>query len=541
MTIKTLILFIIFFVAPFSVSANIYYVSPSGLDTNNGSQSSPWKTVQKAADMVSAGDIVNVLDGDYSEKITINRSGSIDMPIIFQAQGSVKTKGFSVGGVNPADYITIKNFRIENSIGKGIEVFGKGCVIENNYIYYSSDGGILLRTSSGDLMRTADCVVKNNRLERNAQFGIDVRGRNHLIEGNEIWDTIQHHPNRVPSPTWADADGIHFHGSGHTFKNNYIHDIKYDGVSVINAHIDCFQTFDSLPYQEKATNIIFEKNRCILPYYKEASAATNGFMLRAASYLTIRNNIIYTYSGLNTGGGGNNYLTILNNTWIGIVTPTFLSKCHVGLDCWPTGITFENSSNNIVKNNIFYNKLYKAIELKGTSANLEEDYNLVYQSDGAVPNGRLNLPNSQHDLWGIDPYFINTAIDDYHLKNNSFAINSGLNLENVKDDYEGNSRPQGLGYDIGAYEYNGGNVQPTFTPIPTSIPNTPTPIPPTLYPTPTPIPGDIDHNKIVDMNDYNTLLTNFGKIGDNQADVNKNGRVDIYDYNFVIKNFGMKQ
>lgn len=47
----------------------------------------------------------------------------------------------------------------------------------------------------------------------------------------------------------------------------------------------------------------------------------------------------------------------------------------------------------------------------------------------------------------------NPSGGDYHLTGSSPAIDQGSSSQAPSDDYEGNSRPQGSGYDIGAYEY----------------------------------------------------------------------------------------
>ncbi len=58
-----------------------------------------------------------------------------------------------------------------------------------------------------------------------------------------------------------------------------------------------------------------------------------------------------------------------------------------------------------------------------------------------------------HDLTGA-PDFISTSGDDYHLGPDSEAIDRGTGA-GVTDDIDGNPRPLGSGYDLGADEYTG--------------------------------------------------------------------------------------
>ncbi len=51
--------------------------------------------------------------------------------------------------------------------------------------------------------------------------------------------------------------------------------------------------------------------------------------------------------------------------------------------------------------------------------------------------------------------------------------------------------------------------------------------------------SDINNSGKVDIFDYNTLLSNFGKTGsDIVGDIDKNGKVDIFDYNKLLTDFG---
>ncbi len=52
-----------------------------------------------------------------------------------------------------------------------------------------------------------------------------------------------------------------------------------------------------------------------------------------------------------------------------------------------------------------------------------------------------------------DPRFVSVTGRDFRLQAGSPAIDAGLTLSVVLNDLLGDLRPQGLGYDIGAYEY----------------------------------------------------------------------------------------
>lgn len=53
---------------------------------------------------------------------------------------------------------------------------------------------------------------------------------------------------------------------------------------------------------------------------------------------------------------------------------------------------------------------------------------------------------------GLPTLFVNPTAANYHLKTGSPAINTGVTVTGVIDDIDGNPRPQGLRYDIGADE-----------------------------------------------------------------------------------------
>src|SRR5437870_13883811 len=65
-------------------SPTTFYVSPSGNDSNPGSLSAPWRTIQMAANTVSAGSTVMVQSGQYDERVSVTRSGSSGSRIVSQ-------------------------------------------------------------------------------------------------------------------------------------------------------------------------------------------------------------------------------------------------------------------------------------------------------------------------------------------------------------------------------------------------------------------------------------------------------------------------
>ncbi len=72
----------IIFLSAQSIQAQ-YYVSPSGTDSNPGTLQLPFKTIQKAADIILAGETCFIMKGEYRETITPVNNGSADNPILF--------------------------------------------------------------------------------------------------------------------------------------------------------------------------------------------------------------------------------------------------------------------------------------------------------------------------------------------------------------------------------------------------------------------------------------------------------------------------
>jgi hypothetical protein len=141
----------LFFAAAGSVMAAMtYYVSPSGSDINAGTLGAPFKTIQKAANIVNPGDTVIVRDGVYTGGsfaiVSLTRSGTPANWITFRAEhkwGAV-LDGERQGDSDPsndteilfnmsgAGYIRIEDFELRN--GKDHGFFASNSA-SNIYMY----------------------------------------------------------------------------------------------------------------------------------------------------------------------------------------------------------------------------------------------------------------------------------------------------------------------------------------------------------------------------------------------------------------------
>jgi len=90
------------------------------------------------------------------------------------------------------------------------------------------------------------------------------------------------------------------------------------------------------------------------------------------------------------------------------------------------------------------------------------DYTLWWPSKGVRVDdidNQCSAPTTSHDFTG-DPDFVDPGADNYHLGAASQAIDRGPGV-GVSEDIDGNPRPIGAGYDLGADEYTGVDLSPS--------------------------------------------------------------------------------
>ena len=383
-------------------TATTWYVAPSGSDSNPGTATQPFRTIQRAANVVNPGDTVIVEDGTYTgvgtgtscasstsrPVVCLTRGGSSTAWVTFKArnrgkaivdgQQNTSTHGFRF--LSAANYVRIEGFQIH---GMGSATNGASGIV----IY---SGG-------------HDVVIKNNeihsigRLCTDHQYGMNaifVQNARVTIDGNRI-----HKIGRFSS-------GEQGCNPSTTNYQNHDHGIYVNGKS-------------------------------------DGSAP-------GASDILIKNNEFYN---LQRGWGIQVYpdpvadLSILNNTF------AFQNPYRDG------HIIFAASTSNArVMNNIFYNPRTVALNFNaGTHTAMDVSNNIVYNASLMKATSGVTAVSNQV----TDPLFVNatTAPYDFALKSGSPATNEGLSLQEVPDDFHGKPRSDGL-TDIGGHEYGTASTPP---------------------------------------------------------------------------------
>ena len=379
-----------------------YHVSPTGSDSNPGSEARPFRTIQKAADSVKPGDTVLVGDGVYAYSgpngchgkvvVCVSRGGSKDNWVVFRSKNKWGAKidggngkagaGFAVRG--GASYVRIQGFEItgfanaDGSAG-GIDLFDGGSYFQviGNHIH--NIGRVCTNTSNG-------------------QNGVFIEADSVLVEANLIHDV-----GRL-------APGEQGCRPSNEYWKNHDHAVYHDG----------------------------------------------------GDHVTIRNNVIYNIKqgwAIQVWPKSRAHMNILNNT----VAFCNQYKGKLGaIVMWAPSTGGMKVTDSIIANNIFYQVNKAAIWMGGESREGPMRFANVRISNNVISNGVLLSTEENVGASGLiladnlektDPKFADPAAFDFHLRSDSPAIDAGLALPGVGADYDGRVRPRGGRVDIGAYEH----------------------------------------------------------------------------------------
>ena len=383
--------------------ATTYYVdSVGGDDSNTGlGASTAWATLQQANSGIANGDTVIVLDGTYNSDangdgviVEITKSNttwkSVNRHGAVVNGGGIELDGITIKGANN---VTIDGFEITAFKRSGIadHSIGSGHVIKNNLLH---DIGRIV-----DVCNPGPCTSRSAILAQ-------TTGSNWTIENNIIHDVgrLESPPSHPKAPTIHDH--VHDHGIDNRtqnalIQNNVIYNI-FSGWPVIAAAPSSGQT-SGADGSTIINNTLSTSNT-----FKSSSRKRASAVLVRASDITVTNNILHIDPSLSSA----------NLAFGAIDIYQFGGK--------ETGLNFSN--------------------------NLTNSTQLWGNHDDPPAWGTQTVAIELDNIVNTDPLFVDPLNADFHLQSTSLAIDAGIATNAPSVDFDGIARPQGAGYDIGAYE-----------------------------------------------------------------------------------------
>ncbi len=457
-----------------------YYVAPTGNNSNSGSASSPFATIQHASDIVKAGDTVIIEAGTYAG-FDVQTSGTASAPITFEAapgatvtinapEGNRKDSGINIEDWNNGaamDYITIEGLHINNASGNikmGIRAVWNGAInstgvqLIDNTITGCSNFGIL--TSHEDNLLIEGNSVSGTTGTGTIGHGIYVSNAcfNAHVIGNTLFDnqSLGLHMNGDASEGAAiepdgTSDGNNGNIVGAVVEGNIIYD---NGLNGINC--------DGIQNSLIENNLLYNNGGGIVLYQIDAAApATNNVI--ANNTVTVLSTDIFGNTGrwdiqiMDGSGAGSTGNTVFNNILVN------QNANHGSIEIGPLSLSGFHSNNNVITTSGDGGSVSShAFDLVDSSGNDHFVSLATWESQTGQDQNSLTATAAQ--LF-VSPSWT-AANGNYQLISSSPAVNAGLaTLNSVSapaTDILGNPR-SGSAYDIGAYEYQSAVVQASTT------------------------------------------------------------------------------
>jgi parallel beta-helix repeat protein len=410
--LSILVLLFVCVASPAESQLRTFYVATTGNNGNPGTSVAPWLTLQHAANVVQAGDLVIVRPGTYTG-FELETSGTEANPIEFRAEAGVivnvpnPVRGDHGINLEGASWIIVQGFTVIDMPEAGIRaVLNDHVTIRGNTLNSNGYWGVL--TGFSDDLLIEDNTASNSEVEHGIY--VSNSGDRPTIRRNHVFGN--------------NANGIHMNGdlseggdgiiSGALVEANLIHDNGVAGGSGINC--------DGVQSSRFQNNLLYGNHAGGITLYR-------------------------------IDGGG----SAVNN----VVAHNTILQASDGR--WAINIT-NASTGNTVFNNILYNEhtFRGSITVSADSLpGLTSDYNVVMDRF-STNNGNTRITLAQwrtstgqdlHSFIALPAdLFVSVAADNYRLKSTALAKDAGLTLAAVTLDRVGVPRPSGPGVDIGAHE-----------------------------------------------------------------------------------------
>jgi hypothetical protein len=418
-----------------------YYVDPvNGDKADDGSSAYPWRTLAEVFSenhVFEAGDTIFLLSGHHESAIIngINTGYVTILPLeghvptlkklTFSNAKKWKVYGLTVSPETAPSYSSSTLLTINSSASEIIVDSCYAYSVEDNTPW--SAGDWVSNACNGASISGDQNIVRNNHF-LNVRHGIlvEVEGQNNLIQNNVIEN--------------FSADGMRGIGNDNTFEYNTVKNC-YD---VDDNHDDGFQSYSRGTGGTVGTGTVYGiilRGNTILNY-TDPSQPMRGTLQGIGCFdgmfedWVVENNVVITdhWHGITLMGAVdckilNNTVVDRNNTSPG---PPWISITKHKDGTLGTG--------NVVRNNL----------------------TTSMSNDAGIGTVDFNIIVSNYD-----DFFVDYNLFDLRLKEGCPAIDAGTDEEAPMIDRDGITRPQGAGFDVGAYEYPSG--PDTIPPIISSI------------------------------------------------------------------------
>ena len=413
-------------------SNDVYVNSSLGSDLfGNGSEANPWKTITYAVSQVD-GAIDNLIRIHISEGLYDVSNGE-SFPITAKpyinlvGAGKDKTMINLTGTISFIYADSVQNFSLSN------------LHILNGYSNTWSQYGGAVELYNDSSATIIDCFFENNTAERGGAIAVWA-GSEAIIEkciflnNNSIWigtGTPQGGAIHVSSSSTAIINNTEF---------NYNHSDDRGGA--INLYSSSEIAIDGCSFLQNDANnggAIYCLKDCYMGisnsiFYKNSSSSFSGAIFQSLSNSNIVNSVFSGNSAISEGGA----LKIYTNSLAEIINCTF-SNNQAGIG----GAIYNDSTlSSTIVNSILW----------GDSPNeINDIYNAISVSYSDIDQTEYS---SIDNNFNTNPEFFDAVNCNLKLKPSSPCIDAGTSSNAPSDDLEGRYRPQGKGFDIGAYEYS---------------------------------------------------------------------------------------
>lgn len=407
-----------------------YYVDPvNGDKADDGSIAYPWRTLAEVFaehHTFEAGDTIFLLSGHH-ESVIVNgmNAGYVTILPLEGHQPTLKKVTFSNANKWELFGVTISPETAPSYSRSTLITINSSAseiIIDSCYVYSVEDN---TPWSAADWVNNA-CSGANisgdNNIIRNSHFlnmdhgiFVEVEGQNNLVKNNIIENFA--------------GDGLRGIGNYNTFEYNTVKNC----YNVDDNHDDGFQSYsrgpDSTPGEGTVYGIVLRGNTII--NYTDPNQPLRGVLQGIGCFdgmfedWIVENNVVITnhWHGITLLGARN--CKIINNTVVDRNDQT-PGPPWIKIGKHSDGTL---STGNLIRNNLT------------TSMSNDDDIGTV---DFNIIVGNY------------DDFFVDYANFDLRLKEGCPAIDAGSDEYAPLIDIEGNTRPQGAGFDVGAYEYPSG-------------------------------------------------------------------------------------